>query len=299
MKNAWMLLAIVGMLLLAGCTQLDSLTGSGGSSGPASYDKTGAMPESAPNRAGGAFMAAPSPASISSSQKLIKTANAEVEVPAGTVQERYAKLSGLVAAQGGQIVSADYSESGDTKEYNVQIKIRPEKFEGLAPLLQGLGAVKAMNTNVQDVSDQYVDLDTRIRNLEIQRDDLRKLFERNGTLEDVLAVENELTRVQTEIEMYQNQKLNMDRQVTLSAVSVRLYEQAPAVGRDVLSPLGDVGNVFLGVLGVTIVIIAGGLGFGIPAAIVGGIVYLLYRRFFPKKAEKTAVPGKTGKNGKR
>ncbi len=283
MKNAILLFALVGLLLLAGCAQLDSLTNSGGTSGTTTVDYAPSQMSKSSARTGESAFASPAPASISQSQMLIKTANAQVEVPAGTLSDRFTKLKGLVSAQGGQIISADYSESDTSKEYNVQLKIKPESFENLASLLQSLGSVKSMNTNVQDVSDQYVDLQTRIKNLQIQRDELRALFARNGTLEDVLAVENELTRVQTEIEMYQNQQLNMDRQISLSSVTVRLYEQAPAVSSTVLDPLSGVGNIFLGALGFAILIISALLGFGIPVLVALFVLYKLYRHLRPSK----------------
>ncbi len=287
MKNALILALIVGIVLLAGCTQLESITGSnsGGSSESGGYYGTGgAIRESAPS-ASGNYLAAPEPSPMSpSDQKLIKTANAEVEVPAGTLQERYAKFKSMIASNGGQVTSSDYQESDTTKEYNIQVKIPPSKFENLAGLLQGIGTVKAMNTNVQDVSEQYVDIDTRIKNLQIQRTELLKLFERNGTLEDVLAVENEVTRVQTEIEDYQNQKLNIDRQAATSSVWVRIYEQAPVVNKGIFDTLlSDVANIFLGALGLAVIVVSALLGFGIPVVIAGAILFWVYRRFFPKR----------------
>jgi Na+/serine symporter len=55
------------------------------------------------------------------------------------------------------------------------------------------------------------------------------------------------------------------------------------VDRTVLSPLGSVVNIFLGALGVAIIVISAVLGFGIPVAVVGGILYVIYRRLRPKK----------------
>ena len=276
------LLALVGVLLLAGCTGIEGI----GSSGSGAYD-SGAK-SVMPARSGANYESsyAPSPAAgsgVVQSQQLIKTASAQVEVPAGTLQERYAKFKNIILAEGGQITSADYSESDTTKGYNIAAKIPPAKFEELSQQLQTIGTVKEMSSSAEDVSQQYVDVQTRISNLQAQRAELLKLYERNGTLEDLLAVENEINRVQTEIEMYQNQKLNMDRQIAMSSIYVRMYEQSPLVDRTVLEPLGQVANIFLGALGVAIIVIAGVLGFGIPVAIVLGILYVIYRKLRPKK----------------
>ena len=296
MKYALFFALVLGIVLLAGCTQIESLTGTNsggssgsdrssgsnwGSSGSDGYGRTGAMPEAAPRPS----MAASPPSDSSPSyQKLIKTANAEVEVPSGTLQERYAKFKAAIASLGGQIVSSDYRESETLKEYDVQVKIPPSKFENLATLLQGIGKVEAMSTNVEDVSEQYVDIETRIRNLQIQRGELIKLYDRNGTLEEIMSVQEEVARVQTKIEGYQNQKLNIDRRAAMSSVQVNIYEQAQAVDRTVLDPLGDVANAFLGALAVAILVISAILGFGIPVLVAGAIIHWGYRRFRPKKA---------------
>ncbi len=293
MKTALFAIAVLGLLLLAGCTSLDSVIGSGTSnSGSGGSYASGAMPKELPLRATADFAAASAPSDVVQAQQLIKTANAELEVPAGTLQARYAQFKGLISSDGGQILSADYQETDNTKEYNIRAKIPPAKFEGLASQLQGIGSVKQMNSNVEDVSSQYVDLTTRIKNLQIQRDDLRNLFAQNGSLEDVLAVERELIRVQTDIEMYQNEQLNMDRQIAMSGVQVRIYEQAPAVDRNVLAPLADVGNIFLGALGAAILVLSAILGFGIPVLIVLFIAYKIFRHLRPKKEAASAKTGK-------
>ncbi len=299
MKNALILLLALGLLLLAGCTAVDNITGSnGGSSGSGGSGSSGAVAgipsrmmaapyaSGAPNGDYARVPPNPSGGQIDQSQQLIKTANAEVEVPSGTVQDRYSQFKAAILADGGQIQSADYSETENTKEYNVQALLPPDKFDSLAGMLRGIGTVKQMNTNVNDVSNQYVDIQTRIKNLQIQRDNLYKLYNQSGNLSDLLAIEQEITRVQTDIEEYQNQKLNLDRQIANSKLSVRIYEQAPVVDKTVFDPLGQVANIFLGALGVAIVVISGALGFGIPVAIVLLILYWIYRRIRPAKPAK-------------
>jgi hypothetical protein len=295
MKNTLIVLLALGMLLLAGCTGVDSMMGlngerttdsSGGSTGI--YGGPAKM-MAAPYASGAVADYAPAPSyggQIGQTQQLIKTANAQIEVPTGTVQDRFSKFKAAILADGGQIDSADYSETESTKEYYVQVKISPQKFEGLAAMLQGIGTVKAMSTNVNDVSEQYVDVQTRIKNLELQRDQLLGLYNRSGNLSDLLQIEQEITRVQTDIESYQNQKLNLDRQIANSRLSVRIYEQALVVDKTTLDPLGSVVNAFLSALVVAILVIAGLLGVAIPVAIVFGILYWLYRKWRPKKDNK-------------
>ena len=228
------------------------------------YNGAGEYAPSAPSAAkmqsGAGIIGNPSP----SPQKLIKTATASIEVPAGTIEDRLAQLKGIVASKGGQVLSADYSETETEKSYYITLKIMPGEFEGLAQTLKQVGSVKSMSSDIQDVTNDYVDVEIRISNLEKQRASIVALLDSgkgNSTLADILAVETELNRIQTELEMYQTEKLNMDRQVELSTVSVSLYESSPLIDKTVLQPLSQVGNVFLGALGFAIIAVCGLLGF--------------------------------------
>ncbi len=274
-------LLVIAVLLFAGCASL----GIGSQEIGARSANGIAMPSPALD-SGSQSYASGSGGTYSDSSKVIKTASASIEVPSGTLDSKYASLKEKITGKGGQIVSADYYETDSTKTYNVVLKVKPADFESLADTFKSIGTVKSMNSNVQDVGQQYTDIEIRIKNLEKQRDSITALLDRNGTLSDILAVETELNRVQTDIEMYQSQKLNMDRQIDMSTVNVRIYEEAPAVDKDVLLPLKDVGNIFLGALGFAILAISAIAGFGIPMLIVIGLVYMAYLKFFKKKEPK-------------
>ncbi len=281
--------AAFGILLLLGVGAMLAgyFPGSGGqaSSREAAYSGIGVNAPSAPGVANMQPVASDTGNPSPSPQKLIKTASASIEVPAGTIEDRLAKLKGIVASKGGQVLSADYSETETEKTYYITLKIMPSEFEDLAQTLKQVGSVKSMSSNIQDVTNDYVDVEIRISNLEKQRASIVALLNSsngNSTLSDILAVETELNRIQTQIEMYQTEKLNMDRQSDLSTVSVSLYESAPLIDKTVLQPLSQVGNVFLGALGFAIIAVFGLLGFAIPVLICGGILYLAYRKIAPR-----------------
>ncbi len=291
MNKPIIVLLAVFVLLFAGCASLENLGG---------QETTYPGIPSSSGKATNDFVASPAPYAPSTggnyagSTKVIKAANARIEVPAGTLDDKYASLKEKITSAGGQIVSADYYETGSTKTYNMMIKVKPSEFESLSALFKSIGTVKSMNSNVQEVSEQYTDIEIRIKNLEVQRDRITALLDRNGTLEDILSVENELNRVQTEIEMYQTQKLNLDRRIDMSGVNVELYEEAPAVDKNVFEPLKEIGNVFLGALGFGILALTGLAGLMLPLLVVLLVLYLIYRKFI-----RQAPKDKPAQNEKR
>lgn len=95
-----------------------------------------------------------------------------------------------------------------------------------------LGSEQGRTVEAVDVTEQYADLEARLRNDRALRDRLQQLLERAKDVEDVLAIEKELTRIQSEIETMQAQLDRLRSQVELSALTITLER------RRILGPLG-------------------------------------------------------------
>jgi hypothetical protein len=76
-----------------------------------------------------------------------------------------------------------------------------------------------------------VDIEARLENLRAEREQLRALYERANTTEDVLAVQRELSDVQQEIERLEARQQSLQDQVAYSTLTVRLEEPRPTPGR--------------------------------------------------------------------
>jgi hypothetical protein len=89
------------------------------------------------------------------------------------------------------------------------------------------GTVVSAQQNVEDVTDQVVDLEARLRTLRAERDRLRELYQEANSTEEVLAVEERLSEVQTEIERAEARLASLERRVALSTVTVEIREPRP------------------------------------------------------------------------
>jgi chromosome segregation ATPase len=98
-----------------------------------------------------------------------------------------------------------------------------------------LGEEERRSVSAADVTEQYVDLETRLRNNLALRNRLQQLLSRASDVEDVLAIEKELNRIQSEIETMQARLDRLKSAVELSALSVNLQR------KHILGPLGYVG----------------------------------------------------------
>lgn len=101
--------------------------------------------------------------------------------------------------------------------------------------LSELGSVESRTVSSDDVTQQHQDIGVRLKNARALRSRLRDLLTRATDVEDVLAIERELTRVQSEIESMEFQLRDLDSRIELSRLTVRLQRKR------VLGPLGYLG----------------------------------------------------------
>ena len=119
------------------------------------------------------------------------------------------------------------------------------------------GRVRSQATTTEDLTRQIVDTEASLRAMTTLRDRLQRLLAtRPGKLSDLLDVERELARVQSQIDAQQSNLAVMRTRVSMSELTVA-YESAPlAVAGDTFEPLTDAFAGFTGVLirGVAIII---------------------------------------------
>ncbi len=280
MKGKLILLALVFAFLFFGCTALE---GSGVSS-PVStggYDK-GVSSEMAPSAPTMDYSSAQG-ASSGTQNMVIKEGSIKVKVAQGTLEDKKAQLTDLIKKSGATVAYVGYNEYDTETQYWVTIKIAPDKFDSFTNSLKDLGEIKSIDTSLEDVTEQYTDIDTHISNLQKELDRLNTLYDQAQNVDEILSIEREVTRVQTDLEGYQQQKLDLQRRTAKSTITVTLTEEKPAVEKDLFVPLEQLGAIFFGAMGAAIMIIAGALGFIIPGLIVLAVLYLLYKAFFAKK----------------
>ena len=108
------------------------------------------------------------------------------------------------------------------------LRVPSDSLEEALERLQALATdVHYLNIDRQDVTDQYSDLDARLRNLRATETELLALLtevrERpNAKVEDILAVHRNLTQIREEIETLQGRKNLLDNQIGFSTVRVEL-----------------------------------------------------------------------------
>lgn len=145
----------------------------------------------------------------------------DTEVAAKQIEE-------LVAATGGYIANMNaYRNNDDQLYYTITLRVPVSGFDSVRDALRNM-AVRVDNDTIDtnDVTDQYYDLDARLRTLRATQEELLSLLketrERGGQVEDIMSIYRELTNIQSQIESLQGQLNRLDKLTVLSTIHVEL-----------------------------------------------------------------------------
>src|SRR5437667_10243970 len=93
-----------------------------------------------------------------------------------------------------------------------------------------MGTVKSITTHGQDVTAQYSDIQARLTALNATRSQLLTILQKATAIGDVLAVQDRINQVQTEIEQLQGQQKVLNDQTSYAALSVDVAQQGATQG---------------------------------------------------------------------
>jgi hypothetical protein len=231
------------------------------------------------DRAGTTATAAGTASQIAPSM-LIRTGSASIEVE--RLDPAIIAVRQLATQLGGYVANSSISGGRDqVRSATLELKIPAARYDQAVSGLGTIGRVESVNTNVEDVGEEYVDIGTRVANAKRLEERLVTLLAtRTGRLEDVLAVERELARVREEIERHEGRLRFLRTRAAVSTLSVTVHEPAPLLGQNpgenpILAALRQAWRNFVAFIAWLIA----SLGVLIPvAALVAGGFYL-FRRY--------------------
>lgn len=239
---------VLGVVLLAACGRSAPQADYAGSAAPAmSYDMGGVPAPQALNGRGPESPAAgeASPADAASvaplgvpaaatasgaadanaaQRKLVCTA--QVEIAVVEFDALAAKVAALATAHGGFISKAQMSGAAGGRRFaEWTLRLPVAQFDACFQAAQGLGEVRSASLNTQDVTNEYYDVEARIRNGQAEEQRLIALLEdRTARLQDVLDVEREIARVREAIELQQGRLRVLSDLTDLSTLTLRANE---------------------------------------------------------------------------
>jgi len=123
----------------------------------------------------------------------------------------------LARNAGGYLVRRD--------DQSITVRIPAAKFHGTLSEVMKLGDVRHRDVQVQDVTEQFYDLQVRLRNAEAVLARLHALLDRAQSVKDALAVEAELARVAGQVEQLKGKLKVLRELIAFSTITVRFDAQ--------------------------------------------------------------------------
>ena len=120
----------------------------------------------------------------------------------------------------------DLQNSEEAISYNLRIRIPSANFEKLVSTLEsGKDEIERKNIQARDVTEEYVDIESRLSNKRDYLKRYKELLSRAQTVKDMLAVEEIIRNLQEEIESKEGRLKYLSDQVAFSTLNIHLYQQ--------------------------------------------------------------------------
>lgn len=158
--------------------------------------------------------------------KIIKSAVLSIEVGKGTFDDSMVKITKIAESSGGYVSSTEsYSNAeGKITSGRILIRIPSEKFDISINEIKKIGELKSINISGQDVTQEYVDLESRLKNYEAQEKVLLDLMNKSTSVKDSIEVQKELSNVQGEIEVIKGRMNYLNNMVSFSTIEITIAE---------------------------------------------------------------------------
>ena len=230
--------------------------------------------------------------------QIVKTGALSLEV--ADIDQSTTLAKAAVAGLGGSVSQSNRSGSGDYTTASITFRIPSAKWDDALSALHKIGSkVLSEDTNSTDVTSQVIDLDARLDNLKRTEAALQTIMDKAVLMADVLAVQNQLTQTQGQIEQLTAQRDHLTNQAAMSTLTVTFQLPSKTVTSQAAQDWTLSGQIDqagaalvrvgqgLATIGVWLLVVV--LPIGFAALFLLAIVALLRRIFRPSKRSDAVV----------
>lgn len=159
---------------------------------------------------------------------IIRTATLQLKVK--DVADSLDKVRSLAGTHGGYIASSDSHIEGEYTVATLTLQVPAAQFDDAMNDLRKVG-VKAIGENVSssDVTEEYTDLQSQLRNLQATEQRMQALMSRAERIEDILTLDRELRQIQSDIERIMGRTNYLSKRAEMSSITVTLYPEIAPV----------------------------------------------------------------------
>ncbi|WP_158282215.1 DUF4349 domain-containing protein [Salipaludibacillus keqinensis] len=218
--------------------------------------------------------------------------NGDVTIEVNDYDQAQSRIQDEVDRLGGFTVESSMYQEGEDEQRRATLVVRvpQEHFHSFLHELESTSS-KVLNKSTygQDVTEEFVDLQSRLSSKEIVEERLLAFLEEAENTEDLLEISRDLGEVQQEIERVKGRMDYLENHVALSTVTIQIYERAVNVpgiqDRESLNTMQHAQSLFMDTINVLItmfsrlfVFLVGLSPVILPIAIAGIVIYFVQKR---------------------
>lgn len=158
-----------------------------------------------------------------SKKKLIKTGNLVLE--SKQIEKSKAHLDHAIKSLDGYYDNEQFSKSGYEFRYSLTVRVPAKNFDRMLQAIQGGGdQIVSKNIKTDDVSGEYVDLETRLKSKKAYLQRYEDFLSRAKNMEELLQIQEQIRALIEEIESQEARLTFLDDQVGYSTLDIELYK---------------------------------------------------------------------------
>ncbi|MDA1127897.1 MAG: DUF4349 domain-containing protein [Chloroflexi bacterium] len=133
-----------------------------------------------------------------------------------------ARVQAIAEGVGGFIEQLSSNGVAEFRQSTLTVRVPQTEFFSVFEQIKALGEVQNENAGSEDVTERFIDLEARLKSVQREELSLLSLLDRADQISEILIIEQELTRVRSELERLQGQLNFLERRVDLSSITVFL-----------------------------------------------------------------------------
>lgn len=215
---------------------------------------------------------------------------AQLQLNVKSFEQAQSNIEQKVSKYGGYIVESNiYRDNDDIVNGNMTVRVPEKHFQKFLTDAEGEAAdIIERKVAGQDVTEQYVDLESRLKSKRAVEERLLEFMGNAEKTEDLLKISSDLATIQEEIELIVGKMNYLENQTSFSTIEIMMYEDRviiPGLDNKKLDTwektkkqLATSTNFILAAGSGVIVFIIGNLPILALFVLVGGVIYLFVKR---------------------
>ncbi len=215
-------------------------------------------------------------------RRVIRTGQVALEVE--KFDDAARRLLAIAEGAGGFVADSSYADDGGTPRGTFVLRVPAARFSDVVRQVEQLGTVQRRQITGQDVTEEFIDLEARVRNLDRQEARLLTFMDKATKIPDLMAIEQEVARVRGETERLTGRMRFLSSKVEMATIQAEVSQKpkkAPGGFWDIDRSIARIQHAFLTTIVQMLTAVEGLMAFAaalLPLALLGIFGWIVVRR---------------------